>query len=135
MSTTFNDVQAALDTKLKTLSGTPVAFPNVPYKPQAGTVYVRARFLPTETVQVSLGATGKDETNGIYQIDVVAPRGSGRPQLLDTVADLFKRGTVLTYNSVTIRVRSVSMAPAILEDEWYFVPISVNFQTYTEART
>jgi hypothetical protein len=135
VSTTFNDVQAALDTKLKTLSGTPVAFPNVPYKPQAGTTYVRASFLPTETVQVSLGATGKDETNGIYQIDVVAPRGSGRPQLLDTVADLFKRGTVLTYNSVTIRVRSVSMAPAILEDEWYFVPISVNFQTYTEARS
>lgn len=135
MSTTFNDVQAALDTKLKTLSGTPVAFPNVPYKPQAGTIYVRASFLPTETVQVSLGATGKDETNGIYQIDVVAPRGSGRPQLLDTVADLFKRGTVLTYNSINVRVRSVSMAPAILDDEWYFVPISVNFQTYTEARS
>ena len=135
MTTIFNDVQAALDTKLATVSGTPVAFPNIPYTPQATTTYLRASFLPAETVQAALGASGKDETNGIYQIDVVTPRGSGRPQLIDTVADLFKRGTVLTYNSIKVRIRSVSMAPAILDDEWYFVPISVNFQSYTEART
>ena len=134
MTTIFNDVQAALDTKLATITGTSVAFPNVPYKPQAGTTYLRASFLPAETVQASMGANGKDETNGIYQIDVVVPRGTGRPQLIDTVADLFKRGTVLSYNSISVRVRSVSMSPAILDEEWYFVPISVNFQSYTEAR-
>lgn len=134
MSTIFNDVQAALDTKLATVTGTSVAFPNVPYTPQAGTSYLRASFLPAETTQAGLGANGKDETNGIYQIDVVVPRGSGRPQLIDTVADLFKRGTVSSYNSVNVRVRSVSMSPAILDEEWYFVPISVNFQTFTEAR-
>jgi hypothetical protein len=133
--TIFNDIQAALDTQLSTVTGIPVAYPNVPYKPSAGTAYLRASFLPAETVQASMGATGKDETNGIYQIDVVAPRGSGRVQQIDTVADLFKRGTVLTYNSVKLRVRSVSIAPAILDGEWYFVPISVSFQTYTEART
>jgi|TARA_B100000963_G_scaffold350943_1_gene361857 hypothetical protein len=134
MTTIFNDVQAALDTKLATVTGTNVAFPNVPYTPQAGTSYLRASFLPAETTQAGLGANGKDETNGIYQIDVVVPRGSGRPQLIDTVADLFKRGTVSSYNSVNVRVRSVSMSPAILDEEWYFVPISVNFQTFTEAR-
>jgi hypothetical protein len=134
MTTIFNDVQAALDTKLATITGTSIAFPNVPYKPQAGTTYLRASFLPAETVQASMGANGKDETNGIYQIDVVVPRGTGRPQLIDTVADLFKRGTVLSYNSISVRVRSVSMSPAILDEEWYFVPISVNFQSYTEAR-
>ena len=133
--TIFNDIQAALDTQLSTVTGIPVAYPNVPYKPSAGTAYLRASFLPAETVQASMGATGKDETNGVYQIDVVAPRGSGRVQQIDTVADLFKRGTVLTYNSVKLRVRSVSIAPAILDGEWYFVPISVSFQTYTEART
>ena len=133
--TSFNDIQAALDTKLKTITGTPVAFPNVPYTPQAGKTYLRAFYLPAETVQAAMGSIGKDETNGIYQVDVVVPRGSGRPQLLDTVADLFKRGTVLTYNGVSVRIRSVSLGPAILEDEWYFVPVSVNFQSYTEART
>lgn len=131
----FNNIQTALDSRLATYVDLPVAFPNVPYKPQAGMPYLRATFLPAETVQASMGATGKDETNGIYQIDVVVPRGSGRPQALDAIADLFKRGTVLTYNGVKLRIRSVSIDSAILDDEWYFVPISVSFQTYTEARS
>jgi len=133
--TVFNDIQAALDTQLATITGTQIAFPNIPYTPQAGTTYLRASFLPAETLQASLGGVGKDETNGIYQVDVVAPRGSGRPSEVDTVADTFKRGTVLTYNSQSLRVRSVSMGPAILDEEWYFIPVSIDFQTYTEART
>lgn len=133
--TIFNDIQAALDTQLATITGTPIAYPNVPYTPQAGTTYLRASFLPGDTIQASLGASGQDETNGIYQVDIVAPRGSGRPSEVDTVADTFKRGTVLTYNSQSLRVRSVSMGPAILDDEWYFIPMSIDFQIYTEARS
>lgn len=133
--TVFNDIQAALDTQLATITGTPIAFPNIPYTPSADTTYLRASFLPADTVQSSLGTSGRDETNGVYQVDVVAPRGSGRPSLPDTVADTFKRGTVLTYNSRSLRVRSVSIGSAILDDEWYFVPVSIDFQIYTEART
>jgi hypothetical protein len=135
MSTFFNDMQAALDSRLDSMDATPIAWPNVPYEPQAGTVYVRPNFIPGDTLQVTLGVSGQDETNAIYQVDVVVPRGTGRPTLLDTVADHFKRGTTLTYNGTTLRVRSVSIGPAILEGAWYFVPVSINVQTYTGARS
>ena len=136
MSTFFNDIQAAFDAKIGQSVSDPIAFPNVPYEPSAGTVYVRPTFLPAETIQASLGATGKDETNGVYQIEVVVPRGSGRPQTIDSIADAFKRGTVLTYNGVKVRVRSVSIGIALVTDTaWYSVPVSVNFQTFTEARS
>ena len=136
MSTFFNDIQAAFDTKLNTTVSDPIAFPNIPFEPSAGTVYIKPSFLPAETIQASLGATGKDETNGIYQIEVVVPRGSGRPQSVDAIADAFKRGTVFTYNDVNVRVRSVSIGVALLTDTaWYSVPVSVNFQTFTEARS
>ena len=135
MSTYFNDMQAALDTHLDSMDSTPIAWPNVPYEPSAGTVFLRPNFLPTETVQASLGSTGKDETNAIYQVDVVFPRGSGRTTLTDTIADHFKRGTVLTYNGTSLRVRSVSMGPAILDGAWTFVPVSIDVQTYTGARS
>lgn len=135
MSTFFNDMQAALDARLDGMDSTPVAFANIPYEPSASTVYLRASFLPGETLQASLGGSGKDETNAIYQVDVVVPRGTGRPAKLDTVADHFKRGTVLTYNGTSLRVRSVSIGPAILEGAWYFVPVSINVQTYTGARS
>ena len=135
MSTYFNDMQAALDARLDSMDSTPVAWPNIPYEPSAGTTYVRPQFLPAETVQVSLGASGKDETNAIYQVDVVYPRGAGRTTLTDTIADHFKRGTVLSYNGTSLRVRSVSIGPALLDGAWTFVPVSIDVQTYTGARS
>lgn len=135
MSTYFNDMQAALDTQLSTLTGGyDIAWPNVDYKPTAGSTFLRASFLPGDTEQVTLGGSGKDETNAIYQVDVVSPRGSGRTSIPDAIADHFSRGSVLTYNGVNLRVRSVSIGPAINDGAWHFVPVSISVQTYTEAR-
>ncbi len=135
MSTFFNDMQAALDTQLSTLSGGyDIAYPNITYKPVGNATYLRASFIPADTLQVSLGSNGKDETQAIYQIDVVSPRGSGRSTLTDNVADHFKRGTVLAYNNLKLRIRSVSIGPAINDGAWFFVPVSVNINAYTGAR-
>lgn len=135
MSTFFNDIQAALDTRLNTLSGGyDIAWPNIAYDPAAGTTFLRVSFLPGDTEQVSLGASGKDETNAIYQVDVVSPRGAGRTNIPDAIADHFARGSTLTYNGTTLRVRSVSIGPAINDGAWHFVPVSISVQTYTEAR-
>jgi hypothetical protein len=135
MATFINDIQAALDTRLNSMGSTPIAWPNVNYEPTTRTTYLRPRFIPVATEQASLGGSGKDVTDAIYQIDVVQPAGSGRTTLFDTIADHFKRGTVLTYNNVKIRIRTVEIGTAQIEDAWYFVPVSISIQTYTEART
>lgn len=135
MSTFFNDMQAALDNRLSTMTGGhPIAWPNTPYEPQSGTTYLRPHFLPQETIQVGLGSDGLDDTMGIYQVDVVTPAESGRSTIPDDIADHFSRGTVLSYNSVNLRIRSVSIGPAIRDGAFYFVPLSISFQTYTDAR-
>lgn len=135
MATHFNDIQAALDNRLNTFGGGyDIAWPNVKYEPDGNETFLSPNFLPEDTLQVGLGANGKDETNGIYQIDVVYPAGLGRSSIPDSLADHFKRGTVMSYNSVSVRVRSVSIAQAITDGAYHFVPVSVNFQTYTDAR-
>lgn len=135
MSTYFNDIQAALDNRLNTITGGyDIAWPNVPYEPDGSSTFLSPNFIPTETLQVGLGSNGKDETNGLYQVDVVYPAGSGRSTVPDVVADHFKRGTVLSYNGVNVRVRSVSIAQAITDGAYHFVPVTVDFQTYTDAR-
>lgn len=135
MATHFNDIQAALDTRLSTLSGGyDIAWPNTKFEPEASQTFLSPSFLPTITSQAGLGASGKDETNGVYQIDVVYPAGTGRSTIPDSVADHFKRGTILSYNDVNVRIRSVSIEPALTEGAFHFVPISVDFQTYTDAR-
>tara|TARA_R110000823_G_scaffold203197_2_gene334055 strand:+ start:1965 stop:2372 length:408 start_codon:yes stop_codon:yes gene_type:complete len=135
MSTVFNDIQAALDARLNTMTGSyDIAWPNTPYEPVANTTYLRPTFLPSETLQASLGVTGKDFTVGIYQIDIFTVSGTGRTAISDTIADHFKRGTSLTYNGKTLRVQSVSILPAVIDGSWQQVPISISFYTYTDAR-
>jgi len=135
MATHFNDIQAALDNRLNSFAGGyDIAWPNVPYEPDGASTFLTPNFIPEDTLQVGLGTNGKDETNGIYQVDVVYPAGSGRSTVPDSLSDHFKRGTVMSYNGVNVRVRSVSIAQAITEGAYHFVPVSVNFQTYTDAR-
>tara|TARA_R100000951_G_C2598477_1_gene167399 strand:- start:64 stop:471 length:408 start_codon:yes stop_codon:yes gene_type:complete len=135
MTTVFNDMQAALDARLESMSGSyDIAWPNVPYEPEANETYLRPTFLPTETLQSSLGATGKDFTVGIYQVDVFTVAGTGRTAITDSIADHFKRGTNLTYNGQTLRVQSVSISPAVIDGSWQQVPVSISFYTYTDAR-
>lgn len=135
MTTIFNDIQAALDSHMASMTGgTPIAWPNVAYKPAAGTTYLKVDYLPGETIQASLGSSGQDITNGIYQVSIVMPRGKGRTTLTDTIADHFSRGSVLSYNGIKLRVRGVSIGPNIYDGAWTIVPVSVSIQSYTEAR-
>lgn len=135
MATVFNDIQSALDNRLNSYTGDyEVAWPNTSFEPEADQTFLSPSFLPADTLQASLGSAGKDNTQGVYQIDVVYPAGTGRTTIPDELADHFKRGTVLSYNGVNVRVRSVSIAPALTEGAFHFVPISVDFYTYTDAR-
>lgn len=133
MSTYFNDMQSALDTHLNNMDDTPIAWPNIDYKPTGD--YLRPSFLPGETLQSTLGDDGKDLTIAVYQVDVVTKRGSGRSNLLDTIADHFKRGTMLTSNGLKMRVRSVSIGASINDGAYYFTPVSVTVQIFTGARS
>lgn len=135
MATYFNDIQAAFDNRLNTLTGGyDIAWSNIVYEPDVGTTYLRPSFLPTDTVQVGLGSSGLDDTRGVYQIDVVYPAGNGRTTVTDSVADHFKRGTTLSYNGTNVRIISASIGPALRDGAWNFVPVSIAFQTYTDAR-
>jgi hypothetical protein len=135
MASYFNDIQAALDTRLSSYSGGyEIAWPNTNFEPEANQTFLSPTFIPADTVQAGLGENGKDNTQGLYQIDVVYPAGSGRSTIPDGLADHFKRGTILSYNGLNVRIRSVSISPALTEGAFHFVPITVDFYTYTDAR-
>lgn len=127
----FNDIQAAL---LAPLDGQSfdVAWPND--KADYTDEHVRPYVLPGDTEQATLGTTGKDETNGLLQVDIYTKRGTGRSQIIDTVSDLYSRGTILTQGLATIRSRGPSLGASRYEGDWFITPIRINWQTYTEAR-
>jgi len=134
----FNDIQTALDSHLKTYHDAnsddfSIAWPNSNTDEYTSET-VRPSFLPGDTNQVSLGATGQDETNGIYQIDIFTKKGEGRSQIIDIIADLYKRGQVLTSGAANVRLRGPSIGGSRYEGNWFVTPITINWQVYTEAR-
>lgn len=136
----FLDISAALDGRLNTMTGKPaVSWENVSYTPVNGTLYIRPTLLAGDTNQASLGDSGTDQNIGIYQLDVFAPAGTGKGAAIvmaDTIANQFKRGTVLTYSGVTVRVKNASRQAAINNaDGWYQVPVVVTYISYTQPRT
>ena len=135
MATYFSDIEAAFTVKMNELADRPaVAWPNVKFEPNGKKPHLRINVIPAETVQASLGSAGKDETNGICQISCFVPAGTGKSTLPDIIADHFKRGTVLVYNGTRIRLRSPSIGVSVIDGAFYFVPVSIPYQTFTEAR-
>lgn len=135
MSTYFTDIAGALRTRLSTMTGLPpVAWENIDYRQSSTTLYLRATFLPADTVQACFGDDGKDLHNGIFQVDVFIPDGDGRSTLPDDIADHFKRGTVLTQNGVNVRIRNTSIGAGLKDENFYIVPVTVSWQAFTGAR-
>ena len=133
----FNDIQTALDTHLfdyhAASAGFEIAWNNAQTDEYSNET-VRPTFLPGDTVQAGMGATGLDVTNGLYQIDIFTKKGEGRSQIIDIIADLYKRGQTLTSGSAKVRLRGPSIGAARYEGDWFITPITINWQTYTEAR-
>ena len=138
MASNFADTSGALSARLGTMTGLPpVALENRTLDPAITILYLEEACIMGETNQVAAGAAGYDYTTGVYQVTVNAPAGNGKGAALamaDNIADHFKRGTVLTKNSITVTIRSVSIAAGFSSDTRYKVPVSITFETYTQPR-
>ena len=135
MSTFFTDIQGALRVQLGSLSGLPdVAYENDDYTPNATTLFLRPTTLPIPTIQACLGDAGLDLHEGIFQVDVFVPSNSGRTTWPDTIADHFKRGTTLVQNTVRVTINSVSVLQGAKDDQFYIVPVEINYRAFTGAR-
>ena len=130
---TFKETQIALDTKLATLSSSPpVAWDNKPYTPVEGTTYIRPSNLPA--LRQAVGISNSDGTigYGYYQVDVLAPVGTGAGAALtiaDNIAALFTRGLKLTSGNTTVIVGVPTQDPAITSGAWFMVSVLIPYST------
>lgn len=136
MTTYFNDIEAALVARAASLSGSPtIAYENDGISQAASTDYLRLTFLPGDTTQATMGDDGNDLYVGIFQIDVFKRRGTGRSTWPDTIGDHFKRGTILSYNGTSVRIKSVSRIPGFDDNNFYIIPVSIEWEAYTPPRS
>lgn len=138
MATHFKDIGAALSARLSTLPDLPdVSWQNRAFTPTTGVLFLRETLLPGEVVQSELGESGRDVTTGVYQVDVFAPIGNGKGAAIDQVdaiADHFARNTVLTYNSINVRLLGTSLGASAFDGAWWIVPVNIRYQSYLAPR-
>lgn len=133
MSTYFQDIRTALETTLAGL-GLVEIWENG--KEAAVDGAVRATMIPADTEQNSLGTTGRDLYQGIFQVDVFLDSGSSANSTIpDRVADAFKRGSNHVSNGVTVRIRAASIGAGRKDEGWYIVPVEVQYYAHISARS
>lgn len=128
----FTNIEAALHTRLATLSGSPVVqWPNVHYQPTENTTFLRPTVLPAATKLECF--SGSEVHAGIYQVDVFVPLEKGVSALntlLDSIESLFKSNKVLTATDV-VWVQAVGRGRAQRQESWYVGFVEVNYLCYS----
>lgn len=131
-------IEAALLERLAafgTANSIDVAYPNVAFTapaPSPTAKYLRATFLPAETVSLGIGFTSsRNQHVGLLQVDVFHGQGKGELAPGRIAADLiayFKRGTTVTRDGFRAQVtRAPYRIQAIKDDPWLIVPVRVPY--------
>ena len=136
----FRDISAALDSSLNTAAtGTAfaVAWENSDYTPASNAYYMRPTLMPGTTQQAGLGASGLDQHLGVYQVDIVVPASTNKAAAItqaDLIAEQFKRGTILTYGGVSLRLSKTSRGTGRVDGAYFTIPVNVTYQSFTNPR-
>ena len=156
----YSSIRAALETKLSTtLAGTDIAYENVAFSPTTGTLFVKPTFIPTVTQPAVRGTNPQLLYQGVFNVMVNAPEGSG-PSLADTTCNTITKAFAATTNlffdeidnaitqqdgfslllengsrimqegSVNVSIRYAERQQGRIDTPWYSVPINIGWYIY-----
>lgn len=131
MSRTKNVQNALIQALYTAINGQyPIKLPNQPFTTPNG-VWLRFTYLPNQPAQIALGSSGLDRITGVFQIDVFAPKSSGRNTSITIVDNLsssaFKSGVRYTVTGGEVLIRSSGYGGDREESNWYQSIINVEF--------
>lgn len=134
----YDNIRAALETHLTdTLVGTDIAYENVAFSPTTGTLFVKPTFIPTTTQPATRGLNPQLLYQGVFNVMVNAPEGSG-PALADTtcntITNAFSATTdisiVVGADTYIVRIRYAERQRGRIDTPWYTVPINIGWYIY-----
>lgn len=135
MATDFADIKGAFMTLWETSSfGLVTAYENKKFTPTEGVPWARVTVLPARPSVVTLGSSGEDEHTGITQIDLFYPLDSGDGEILamsDAIRTVFKAGTGMSYNGLSVTVLSCGRSGGRLVDGLYNIILEIEWRCRT----
>lgn len=127
-------VRALLETAVSGMSpALATAFENAPFTPVVGTPYQRVSLLLAEPAPVNASGTLNRE-QGILQINLAYPLGGGpgpAQARAELIRQTFYRGRTLTDGEINVTIdRMPEIAPALVEDDRFVIPVRARFYSY-----
>lgn len=96
-----------------------------------GKPWSRFTFLPAPSKQKSIGVTGKNQLQGLAQVDLFYPADKGTTDsgaMADLVLASFPRGLTLTEGVITVIVEISWQEASMRVDQYYQVPVIVKWR-------
>jgi hypothetical protein len=128
-------VRAALESRLNGMAGSlPTAWENIEYTPALGTPWQRVRVLVNDPIDYAITADVVEQ-RGILEVLLFYPRGAGTATaaaMAKAIADRFAPVQTLTSSTTTVEIVSTaSIGTAFPADEWWCVPVSIQWRSFT----
>lgn len=122
----------ALVTQLETVTGLPqLQKENTRIILKGEQPYVRATLIRARPTQLTIGTTGRDLHQGIFQVSVFVATDTGTTAvngLADSIIAAFPRGLQLGPGIEKIRIRQAYRDTALrLNDQFHQVPVSIEW--------
>lgn len=123
------DVQTALTAAaVAALSGIPTEYENGQFTKPTRDKWAKLSFLPNVPSVVTLGDEGQDEADGILQIDLNYPQGTGDAEARADFEELraaFPAGTYYTSDGQSVMVMNCGRSQGRLVDQWFRVSTTI----------
>ncbi len=98
--------------------------------------WVVGTLLPADTSTSSLGTSGTERHDGLFQIDYYSKTGvGGFTDRVDSIANYFTRGMKINANGTTIRILNVSLGVGRRDGAFFVRNIDVSYYAVTPARS
>ena len=139
MSSTLNDVRAAIEGRIATQMAVapvyPVSYENVPFTPPNNSPWIQAAIRFGDNAYATLlgPSTGFNRQNGTLVINVYTPMGSGTGAnftIAERIKDLFDRQTVsgIIFDAASGPSQVVPSAP----EPYYQTQLTITFEAYVD---
>lgn len=106
-----------------------IAHENIDFTPTAGTAYAELLVLQNDVTPATLNDS--NDTDGVFRVILRYPANGGAiaaKTKADQIFTVFRIGTRLTYNGVTLTILGNSRQPGLAEDGWYKLVLDMPYR-------
>tara|TARA_R110000868_G_scaffold406268_1_gene686534 strand:- start:54 stop:461 length:408 start_codon:yes stop_codon:yes gene_type:complete len=134
MASIYDDIRAALETSLSSVTDVPsVGWENVQFSPTTGQPYVKPRLIPTRREPAVRGTNPQMFYQGIFRVECYVPEDNGPAagdELADKIIDAFEATTDVSYSGTIVSIRYAEREMAEIDGPFYMIPVNIGWYIY-----